>query len=179
MATDKKISELADADALTGPEFVEVVQGGVNKKTTTQAIADLGGGGGTWGSITGTLADQTDLNTALNLKVDALATPRTVTASHTLDSTDLAAINAGNQYYVQSNVATANDLTIPANATIAFPIGTVIYFTQIGAGQTTIVAAGGVTIRNANGLIIVAQYSTAYIRKIATNEWIAGGELRI
>lgn len=57
MATDKKISELADADALTGPEFVEVVQGGVNKKTTTQAIANLGGASGTsipFGSTSGT-----------------------------------------------------------------------------------------------------------------------------
>lgn len=46
MADDKKISELAVAGALTGAETLEVVQGGVNKKTTTQDIANLGGGGG-------------------------------------------------------------------------------------------------------------------------------------
>jgi hypothetical protein len=41
---DLKISELAAASALTGTELVELVQGGVNKRTTTQEIADLGGG---------------------------------------------------------------------------------------------------------------------------------------
>jgi hypothetical protein len=41
---NKKISELTAAGALTGTELVEVVQGGVNKQTTTQDIADLSGG---------------------------------------------------------------------------------------------------------------------------------------
>lgn len=40
-----KISELTTAGALTGAELVELVQGGLNKKSTTQDIADLGGGG--------------------------------------------------------------------------------------------------------------------------------------
>lgn len=66
---DKKISELTAAGALTGAEILEIVQGGVNKQTTTQDIANLGGGGGTWGSITGTLSDQTDLQSALNGKI--------------------------------------------------------------------------------------------------------------
>lgn len=42
----EKISGMAVASALTGTELMEVVQGGVNKQTTTQDIADLGGGGG-------------------------------------------------------------------------------------------------------------------------------------
>jgi hypothetical protein len=42
----KKISELTTASALAGTELVEIVQSGTNKKTTTQDIADLGGGGG-------------------------------------------------------------------------------------------------------------------------------------
>ena len=40
---NKKISELSTAGTLTGPELVEVVQGGVNVKTTAQDIADLSG----------------------------------------------------------------------------------------------------------------------------------------
>jgi hypothetical protein len=42
---NEKISEMGAASALTGAELVEVVQGGANKKATTQDIADLGGGG--------------------------------------------------------------------------------------------------------------------------------------
>lgn len=41
---NKRISELPSSDALTGAELVELVQGGINKQTTTQDIADLGGG---------------------------------------------------------------------------------------------------------------------------------------
>lgn len=45
---NKKISELVVAGALTGTELVEGVQGGVNVQMTTQDIADLGGGGGSF-----------------------------------------------------------------------------------------------------------------------------------
>lgn len=41
----EKISELEAAAALDGTELVPVVQGGETVKTTTQDIADLGGGG--------------------------------------------------------------------------------------------------------------------------------------
>lgn len=41
-----KISALPSAGTLSGTEIVPVVGGGATKRTTTQAIADLGGGGG-------------------------------------------------------------------------------------------------------------------------------------
>lgn len=43
---NKKISELVSADALSGAELIETVQGGVNKKTTAQDIANLAPGAG-------------------------------------------------------------------------------------------------------------------------------------
>ena len=46
-----KISQLASAASLTGTEEVPVVQGGATVKTTAQAIADLGGGGGGFGTL--------------------------------------------------------------------------------------------------------------------------------
>ena len=45
------------------------------KSVTVQSIVDLASGGGgatTWGSITGTLSTQTDLQNALNAKQDTL-----------------------------------------------------------------------------------------------------------
>lgn len=68
--SNKKISELTTASTPDGSELVEIVQGGINKKVTTQEIANLAtpGGGGTWGSITGTLSSQTDLQAALDAK---------------------------------------------------------------------------------------------------------------
>jgi hypothetical protein len=38
-----KISDLADASALDGSEFVPMVQGGADRKATTQEVADLSG----------------------------------------------------------------------------------------------------------------------------------------
>jgi len=41
---NENINDLPLASALDGSELVEVLQGGVNSQTTTQDIADLGGG---------------------------------------------------------------------------------------------------------------------------------------
>ena len=43
--SDKKISQLTAAAALTGTELVPIVQSGITVSTTAQDIADLGGGG--------------------------------------------------------------------------------------------------------------------------------------
>lgn len=79
---------------------------------------------------------------------------------------------------IEMNKATANNLTVPANATVAFPVGTCIEIFQYGAGQTTVVAGGGVTIRSSGGkLKLTGQYSGASLRKIATDEWCLVGDI--
>ena len=67
-----KISELPLGSALSGTEEIPIVQSATTKKITAQDIADLASGGAVWGGITGDITDQTDLVTALNLKVDAV-----------------------------------------------------------------------------------------------------------
>lgn len=62
-----KISALPIGSSLDGTELVPIVQAGVTKQTTTQDIADLGGGVGVEG-ITGDLVDNTDpANPIVNL----------------------------------------------------------------------------------------------------------------
>lgn len=79
---------------------------------------------------------------------------------------------------IEMNVGSANTLTVPANATVAFDIGTVIEFAQYGAGVTTITAAGGVTLRSRGGLVDTAgQYARGRIEKVGTNEWYVSGDL--
>lgn len=74
--------------------------------------------------------------------------------------------------------AGANTLTIPPNADVAFPINTRVDIGQYGAGQTTITAGSGVTIRSAGGALkLNSQYSGATLQKIGTNEWWAFGDL--
>lgn len=90
-----KISELTSGTALSGTEEVPIVQGASTVKITTQDIADLAtSSGATWGSITGTLSSQTDLDTALSGKVP---TTRTIngydlSANRTLIATDVDAL---------------------------------------------------------------------------------------
>lgn len=91
-------------------------------------------------------------------------------ASYTLVLTDDGDI-------VSLNNGSANNLTVPLNSSVPFPIGTQITIIQIGAGQTTIVATGGVTINATPGLKLRAQYSVATLIKLGTDAWIAAGDL--
>jgi len=85
-------------------------------------------------------------------------------------------LNQANEWLRRGNAA-AQTSTIQADADMYFPQGTVFTFEQSGAGQLTIVAAVGVTIRRAVGLKLAAQYAVAQVRKVADNEWVAFGAL--
>jgi hypothetical protein len=81
---------------------------------------------------------------------------------------------------IEMNVAGANQLTVPTNASEAFPIGTQITIVQYGTGQVTIQGSGGVTLRSLGGALkTVGQYSAASLFKRGTDEWIVFGSLTI
>ena len=83
-----------------------------------------------------------------------------------------------NNKVLEMNVAGANNLTVPPNSSVAFAVGTVVELFQYGAGQTTVVAGAGVTIRSSGGkLKLTGQYSAASLRKIATDEWSLVGDI--
>lgn len=103
--------------------------------------------------------------------LDSIISFNRQTASYTLVAADA-------NKMVEMNVATANDLTVPLDSSVAFPIGTKIDIIQYGAGQTTVVATGGVTIRSANNWVkINARYGAATLVKIGTDEWYLFGNL--
>jgi hypothetical protein len=72
--------------------------------------------------------------------------------------------------------ALAIALTIPTNASVAYPIGTTIAFQQIGAGLVTM-SGSGVTLNSRNGLVSGGQYAGWSITKTATNTWAVFGDL--
>jgi hypothetical protein len=78
---------------------------------------------------------------------------------------------------IEINKATATTLTIPTNATIAWPIGTSIDVLQTGAGQVTIAGAAGVTVNGTPGLKLRAQWSGVTLFKRATDTWVVYGDL--
>jgi hypothetical protein len=72
---------------------------------------------------------------------------------------------------VRCNNASAFTLTIPANSTTAFPIGTFLLFSQQGAGTVTATAASGVTLRAANGASTTVLYDARGLEKTDTDTW--------
>jgi hypothetical protein len=92
-------------------------------------------------------------------------------ASYTLVLTDASKV-------LPISNASANNVTVPPNSSVAFPIGSVVTLIQTGAGQTTIVAGAGVTIQSENSkLKLKAQYATAGLLKTDTDTWVAFGNL--
>jgi hypothetical protein len=113
----------------------------------------------------------TATQTALDAKTNKLIVTNRQTASYTLVLGDADKL-------VELNNASANNLTVPLNSSVAFATGTQILLAQYGAGQTTIVATSGVTIRsNGAKLKLNAQYSGATLIKIDTNEWYLFGDI--
>jgi len=113
----------------------------------------------------------TATQTALDAKTNKLIVTNRQTASYTLVLGDADKL-------VEINNASANNLTVPLNSSVAFATGTQILLAQYGAGQTTIVATSGVTIRsNGAKLKLNAQYSGATLIKIDTNEWYLFGDI--
>jgi hypothetical protein len=80
---------------------------------------------------------------------------------------------------IRVNSASSLTVTVPTNATVPFPIGSVIAVTRWGTGEVTLAGASGVTVRAADSrLRITRQYSAAALLKIAADEWQALGDLK-
>lgn len=85
--------------------------------------------------------------------------------------------------FIEMNNASAQTVTIPANATTAFPVGSTITIVMMGAGTTTILAASGVTLQgnggsaSAGSTTILTQYGMATLYKRATNTWVVSGDI--
>lgn len=82
---------------------------------TWDLLSSSAGGGGTWGSITGTLSDQTDLNTALGLKAPA-ASP-TFSGTITTPLTASRALVTGASSELAASAVTATQLGYLGTAT--------------------------------------------------------------
>ncbi len=102
----------------------------------------------------------------------AIKQVNTTTTSYTIILSDLELT------LVLANNALANTVTIPPNSEVNAAIGQQILITSIGAGQTTIVAGAGVTIRSAgSNLLLTQQFSGMSGVQIALNEWLIFGDL--
>jgi hypothetical protein len=123
-----------------------------------------------------TSAIQTQIDTKLSSATAATTyAPLNLVTSAQTASYTLVLADAGD--LVEVSNASANNLTVPLNSSVAFPVGTQINILQTGAGQTTVVATGGVTINATPGLKLRAQWSSATLIKRAENTWVLVGDL--
>lgn len=74
---------------------------------------------------------------------------------------------------------TAWTVTIPANASVAFPVGTIINIVQAGSGTITVQADTGVTLNGVSvgSADIDGQWTGVSLYKSATDEWVMQGSM--
>ena len=104
----------------------------------------------------------------------------TVGSDQTADYT--AVLTDQYQVLIPMNKATAIAFKIPTNASVAFPVGTVITLLNKGAGALTISAttSGTTTVLSAGAVAaapVLAQYKTAACIKTATDTWYVTGAI--
>lgn len=161
--TNLQAATKAYVDATVGSGAIRVEEEGSSVVAGATGINFVG--------PTVTVTDAGSNEALVTIAESTAITANTQTGSYTLVLGDAGKV-------VEMNVAGANTLTVPPNASVAFPIGTVLEVFQYGAGQTTITPGAAVTIVSSGAkLKTTGQYSSASLRKRATNEWVASGDL--
>ena len=151
--------------------------------TTVSVSANITGGnvltGGlisATGNITGgnlTIAGNTATITTANYSIGYLNIPQ---ISFSANAT-AALVDSGKHYYSTTSGNLA--LTIPTNATVAFPTGTALSLVVQASGNVLVNAAVGVTLymggNSTAGNRVVSGYGMATIMKVATDTWFING----
>jgi hypothetical protein len=100
--------------------------------------------------------------TTVNGTLTSLATENVQTVSYTIALADR------NRVVTMNNTA-AVTVTVPTDATLNFPIGSVVNVARINTGAVTLAGAAGVTMSKIGTL---AQNEEISLRKRAANNWI-------
>jgi hypothetical protein len=164
-----KISEMTAASALTGAELMELVQGGNTRRTTSGAVAAalLAADAPTVAGVlqgTGLTAD--------------LVGFRTIPANSQSANYTAVAADSGKSIDHPSTDANARTFTIPANASVAYPVGTCLTFTNMTANVVTIAITSDTMYLAGTGTTgsrSLAQYGVATARKLTSTTWLIAG----
>lgn len=163
-----KFAELTDVDVTTAPTEGQVPKWDDTAKkwkpgTASGGIADAPTDGKTYARKNAAWAE---VSATVNLTI----TSKT-------DNYILALADAGT--YIRMTKSTGLTLTVPADATVNFPVGTQVLVRQSGAGQVTVVAASGAFVNSPETLKLRKNGSTATLIKVAANTWDVIGDLEL
>lgn len=160
------ISSLSNAAATTLNATAPTTGQALTFDGTELKWATVGGGGGaTWGSITGTLSTQTDLQTALDAKLSPKTVNTVASGTYTVQLSDANKVvylaSGGMGFQVQAD----ND------SSIAYVDGTeiTIVVDNTTYGYSVIAGPGPVTINNTSSVSVTNQVSK--LVKVAANTW--------
>jgi hypothetical protein len=127
------------------------------------------------GIETSATADQTgaEIEAALDTQIGSTVW-RTPTSVITVSTSRALALTDANDLLEVDTSGGAVDITIPLNATVAFPIGTVINFTIVDATAAgTVTSVSGVTLNDADNdtITLGPVYDGVSIYKAGTDSW--------
>ena len=112
----------------------------------------------------------------LAAELDAVATAMIAINAQT--GTTYTTVLADDGKLITADNASPIALTIPPNSSVAYGIGTQINIMQLGAGQITITAGAGVTLRSSGSKLKTKdQYAVTTCAKIDTDTWVVVGNL--
>jgi hypothetical protein len=152
--------------------------------TASRALASDGSGKVAVSSVTATeLGYVSGVTSAIQTQLDNKM-PDEVGINDQTGTTYTLALSDKNSSVRMANALT-NTLTVPANASVAFPVGSQVIIVRAGDGDTRIAPDTGVTINtiglqvvNPNYVTISQKYRGATLVKVATNEWDLFGTLQ-
>lgn len=77
-------------------------------------------------------------------------------------------------YAIGMDLAGANTVTLDTEANQGYPVGVGYEVWRLGAGQTTIQAAAGVTLNGVVGgsVVISQRYQAVFLRRVAADNWV-------
>ena len=106
--------------------------------------------------------------TAIDGKAPLLLVENVQTGDYTLELSDVAKV-------VAVDSSSAQTVTVPGEASVDFPVGSVVNVYRAGSGGVDLVGASGVTVRNVGS--ISDQFGEVSLRKRGSDEWVLVGQV--
>lgn len=162
---------LADSSATNGVKWAQIPAAGLaSDAVTTAKILDSN-------VTTAKIADNAVTQAKLADRVVGSAEYDSLTLNAQTGTT-YTLVLADAHKLVTLNNGSAITLTVPPNSSVAFETGDQVNLLQLGAGQVTVAAGSGVTLRSEGSKVkLTGQYALATLVKIGTDEWVLVGNL--